>query len=64
MPHIICRFLSDYLSGVARLGRSAVVPALEYFALWHDRDRPIHMPNERRDAYLPAQHSVLTFCTT
>ncbi len=38
MPHKINPILSENLTGLARLIRSSVVPALENVALWHERD--------------------------
>jgi adenylosuccinate lyase len=38
MPHKRNPVLSENLSGLARLVRSAVIPALENVALWHERD--------------------------
>jgi adenylosuccinate lyase len=38
MPHKRNPILSENLCGLARLVRSAVVPALEDVALWHERD--------------------------
>lgn len=38
MPHKRNPILTENLSGLARLVRSAVVPALENVALWHERD--------------------------
>ena len=38
MPHNKNPILSENLTGLARLIRSAVVPALENVALWHERD--------------------------
>jgi adenylosuccinate lyase len=38
MPHKRNPVLSENLSGLARLVRSAVVPALENVTLWHERD--------------------------
>jgi adenylosuccinate lyase len=38
MPHKRNPVLSENLTGLARLIRSAVVPALEDVALWHERD--------------------------
>ena len=38
MPHKRNPILSENLTGLARLVRSAVVPALENVALWHERD--------------------------
>tara|TARA_B100000575_G_scaffold279619_1_gene268182 strand:+ start:1881 stop:3176 length:1296 start_codon:yes stop_codon:yes gene_type:complete len=38
MPHKKNPILSENLTGLARLVRSAVVPALENVALWHERD--------------------------
>jgi len=38
MPHKRNPVLSENLTGLARLVRSAVVPALEDVALWHERD--------------------------
>jgi adenylosuccinate lyase len=38
MPHKRNPILTENLTGLARLIRSAVVPALENVALWHERD--------------------------
>ncbi len=38
MPHKRNPILSENLTGLARLVRSAVIPALENVALWHERD--------------------------
>ena len=38
MPHKKNTILSENLTGLARLIRSSVVPALENVALWHERD--------------------------
>jgi adenylosuccinate lyase len=38
MPHKRNPVLAENLTGLARLARSAVVPALEDVALWHERD--------------------------
>ncbi len=38
MPHKRNPILSENLTGLARLVRSAVIPALEDVALWHERD--------------------------
>src|SRR5258705_6344890 len=38
MPHKRNPVLSENLTGLARVGRSAVTPALENVALWHERD--------------------------
>ncbi|WP_029007042.1 adenylosuccinate lyase [Azospirillum halopraeferens] len=38
MPHKRNPVLSENLTGLARLVRSAVVPAMENVALWHERD--------------------------
>jgi adenylosuccinate lyase len=38
MPHKRNPILSENLTGLARLVRGAVVPALENIALWHERD--------------------------
>ena len=38
MPHKRNPILSENLSGLSRLVRSYVVPALENIALWHERD--------------------------
>jgi adenylosuccinate lyase len=38
MPHKRNPVLSENLTGLARLIRSAVIPALEDVALWHERD--------------------------
>jgi adenylosuccinate lyase len=38
MPHKKNPVLSENLTGLARLIRSAVIPALENVALWHERD--------------------------
>ena len=38
MPHKKNPILSENLTGLARMVRSYVVPALENIALWHERD--------------------------
>ena len=38
MPHKKNPILSENLSGLARMVRSSVIPALENIALWHERD--------------------------
>ena len=38
MPHKKNPILSENLTGLARLIRSNVMPALENVALWHERD--------------------------
>jgi len=38
MPHKRNPVLSENLSGLARLVRAAVIPAMENVALWHERD--------------------------
>ena len=38
MPHKKNPILSENLTGLARLVRSSVIPALENVALWHERD--------------------------
>ena len=38
MPHKKNPILSENLTGLARMIRSAVIPALENIALWHERD--------------------------
>jgi adenylosuccinate lyase len=38
MPHKQNPILAENLTGLARLVRSAVIPALENVALWHERD--------------------------
>ena len=38
MPHKKNPILSENLTGIARMIRSAVIPALENIALWHERD--------------------------
>ena len=38
MPHKRNPVLSENLTGLARLMRAAVVPALENVTLWHERD--------------------------
>ena len=38
MPHKRNPVLSENLTGLARLVRSAVIPAMENVALWHERD--------------------------
>src|SRR5690606_14563622 len=38
MPHKRNPVLSENLCGLARIVRSAIVPALENVALWHERD--------------------------
>ncbi len=46
MPHKKNPILSENLTGLARLIRSSVIPALENVALWHERDIS-HSPVER-----------------
>ena len=38
MPHKKNPVLSENLTGLARLIRASVIPALENVALWHERD--------------------------
>ena len=38
MPHKKNPILSENLTGLSRMVRSAVIPALENIALWHERD--------------------------
>ena len=38
LPHKKNPILSENLTGLARMVRSAVIPALENIALWHERD--------------------------
>ena len=38
MPHKKNPILSENFTGLARMVRSAVIPALENIALWHERD--------------------------
>src|SRR5207237_3649539 len=38
MPHKRNPVLSENLTGLARIVRAAVIPALENIALWHERD--------------------------
>ena len=38
MPHKKNPILSENLTGLARMVRSAVIPSLENIALWHERD--------------------------
>ena len=38
MPHKKNPILSENLTGLARLVRSAVIPAMENISLWHERD--------------------------
>ena len=38
MPHKRNPILTENLTGLARLVRSAVVPAMENVTLWHERD--------------------------
>ena len=38
MPHKKNPILSENLTGLARMVRSYVIPALENIALWHERD--------------------------
>ena len=38
MPHKKNPILSENLTGLARLIRSSVIPALENISLWHERD--------------------------
>jgi adenylosuccinate lyase len=58
MPHKRNPVLSENLTGLARLVRSAVVPALENVALWHERDIS-HSSVER--VILPDSCVVLDF---
>ena len=50
MPHKRNPVLTENLTGLARMVRSAVTPALENVALWHERDishslgRALHRP--------------------
>ena len=46
MPHKRNPILSENLTGLARLIRSYVIPAMENVALWHERDIS-HSSNER-----------------
>ena len=46
MPHKRNPVLSENLTGLARLIRSYVIPAMENVALWHERDIS-HSSNER-----------------
>ncbi len=46
MPHKRNPILSENLTGLARLVRMTVIPALENIALWHERDMS-HSPVER-----------------
>ena len=38
MPHKKNPILSENLTGLSRMVRSSVIPALENIALWHERD--------------------------
>ena len=38
MPHKKNPILSENLTGLSRMVRSTVIPALENIALWHERD--------------------------
>src|SRR6185295_4214321 len=58
MPHKRNPVLSENLCGLARVVRSAVVPALENVALWHERDIS-HSSVERMIA--PDATSTLAF---
>jgi adenylosuccinate lyase len=58
MPHKRNPVLSENLTGLARVVRSAVVPALENVALWHERDIS-HSSVERMIA--PDTTSTLAF---
>ncbi|MFW5739676.1 MAG: adenylosuccinate lyase [Myxococcota bacterium] len=58
MPHKRNPILSENLCGLARVVRSAVVPALENIALWHERDIS-HSSVERMIA--PDATSTLAF---
>jgi adenylosuccinate lyase len=58
MPHKRNPILSENLTGLARLVRSAVIPALENVALWHERDIS-HSSVER--AIAPDATSLLDF---
>lgn len=58
MPHKRNPILSENLTGLARLVRSAVIPAMENVALWHERDIS-HSSVER--AILPDSTTHLHF---
>ena len=59
MPHKRNPVLSENLTGLARLLRSYVIPAMENIALWHERDIS-HSSNERIIA--PDAMIGLDFC--
>ena len=59
MPHKRNPVLSENLTGLARLLRSYVIPAMENVALWHERDIS-HSSNERIIA--PDAMIGLDFC--
>ena len=61
MPHKKNPILSENLTGLARLIRSSVIPALENVALWHERDIS-HSSNER--LMLPDTSITLHFMIT
>ena len=52
MPHKKNPVLTENLTGLARLVRMAVVPAMENVALWHERDIS-HSSVERTSARTP-----------
>ena len=60
MPHKRNPVLTENLTGLARLVRSAVTPAMENVALWHERDIS-HSSVER--VILPDSSINLDYCT-
>ena len=58
MPHKRNPVLTENLTGLARLVRSAVTPALENVALWHERD--ISHSSVERDDRAPTRRSRST----
>ena len=57
MPHKRNPILTENLTGLARMVRSAVVPALENVALWHERDIS-HSSVERYIGRMPRSRSI------
>ena len=60
MPHKRNPVLTENLTGLARIVRSAVVPALENIALWHERDIS-HSSVERMMGLMRPSHLILRF---
>jgi len=57
MPHKRNPVLTENLTGLARLVRMAVVPAMENVALWHERDTQKGV--SREDSYRLVQRNAM-----